>query len=102
MVESANLQLEKTEFPVFSRCYGKISKFPVFSLTEFLLTIFLFSMCSGDPEVATLFHTEYPPPPRFRSVFDSQSGLVVCGRVVPPVGLWKGGSHVACPLYKKL
>ena len=34
---SGNLQLEKTKFPVFrqnSLCFDKISKFPVFSLTE--------------------------------------------------------------------
>ena len=29
-----NLQLEQTKFPVFSLCFGNISKFPVFSLTE--------------------------------------------------------------------
>ena len=33
-LESGNLQLEQTKFPVFSLCFGKISKFPVFSLTE--------------------------------------------------------------------
>ena len=30
---SGNLELEQTKFLVFSLCFGKISKFPVFSLT---------------------------------------------------------------------
>ena len=34
-LESANLQLEQTKFPVFSLCFGEIIKFPVFSLTGF-------------------------------------------------------------------
>ena len=33
-LESGNLQLEQTKCPVFALCFGKISKFPVFSLTE--------------------------------------------------------------------
>ena len=32
-LESGNLQPEQTKFPLFSLCFGKISKFHVFSLT---------------------------------------------------------------------
>ena len=40
-LESGNLQLEQTKFPVFSQCFGKMSKFPVFSLTRiFVVVIF--------------------------------------------------------------
>ena len=40
-LESGNLQLEQTKFPVFSPWFGKISKFPVFSLTRnYFLTFF--------------------------------------------------------------
>ena len=41
-LESGNLQLERTKFPVFSLYFGKISKFPVFSLKGN-------SLCSGYP-----------------------------------------------------
>ena len=34
-LESGNLQFEQTKFPVFSMCFGKISKFLVFSLGHF-------------------------------------------------------------------
>ena len=51
-LESENLQLEQTKLPVFSLCFGKISKFPVFSLTVIFLLLFsLFSLCSGYPEI---------------------------------------------------
>ena len=36
-----------------SLCFGKISKFPVFSLTEFFLPFSLFSLCSGYPDQAS-------------------------------------------------
>ena len=39
-LESGNLQLEQTKFPVFYLCFGQISKFPVFSLTGILFAIF--------------------------------------------------------------
>ena len=32
-LELRNLQLERTKYPLFSLCFGKISKFPVFSMT---------------------------------------------------------------------
>ena len=71
-LESGNLELEQTNFPVFwqkikyllplesgnlelvskpnSLCFGNISKFPMFSLTGNLFCHFsLFSLCSGYP-----------------------------------------------------
>ena len=36
-LESGNLLLEETQFPVFSLCFGQISKFPAFSLTVYFL-----------------------------------------------------------------
>ena len=39
-LESGNLQLEQTKFPVFSLCLVKISKFPVFSPEAPSLLIF--------------------------------------------------------------
>ena len=35
-----DLQLEQTKFPVFSLCFGKISKYPVFSLKGFVFGLF--------------------------------------------------------------
>ena len=36
-LESGNLQPKQTKFPLFSLCFGKISKFPVFTLTGIFL-----------------------------------------------------------------
>ena len=47
-LESGNLQLEQNKFHVFSMCFGKISKFPVFSLAD--LQFSQFSLCSGYPD----------------------------------------------------
>ena len=40
-LESGNLQLEQIKFPVFSLCFGKFSKVPVFSLTGIFFDHFL-------------------------------------------------------------
>ena len=60
LLESGNLQLEQPN----SLCFGKISKFPVFSLTGILLLLpfsmfFLFSLCSGYPETTTSYFVPF-------------------------------------------
>ena len=54
-LESGNLQLEQTKFPGFSQGFGKISKFPGFSLTVIFWGPFsLFALCCGYPELPYL------------------------------------------------
>ena len=48
-LESGNLQLEQTKFPVFSLYFGKISKFPDKDFFWLFSLFFLFSLCSGYP-----------------------------------------------------
>ena len=59
-LESGNLQLEQTKFPVLSLCFGKISKFSVFSDRQFIFGYFPFSLCSAYPaESRSVIRAQY-------------------------------------------
>ena len=61
-LELRSFLLEQTN----SLCFAKIPKFPVFPLTEnFLGTLTLFFLCSGDSQFVSSHMADAPPPPPF-------------------------------------